>query len=290
MIRDIGGVLLQGFARPSPDLAADTLTLHYRRAAPDGSRFAVQVGDRFIVTDLYDWELEPIASFADSDYHATVTATASATSLELKVHGDDLREVLSFHPAFQNRLMGIRHLQADYVRELGGQRFLPSLNGQLLLGPGEAPYLADPADTTAAENRIASLLRKMGQSWILLNDVYVDYVFGIEDERFVITGDPYYFLWNPSRNDWNIRTGSARVSGRVKSGKKINKRIRKAWPDYYAMNPLVFRAVTRTARYAALFRYQLEADPDNWEDFISAVIQTTDKGFVLTPTLVADRN
>ncbi len=279
VMRDAGGVLLQGTARPSDALADKPMTLHYRVSAPDGERLVVQIGDQYFTMDLYDWELEPIVKFADSVYHATVTATESATKMEMKKYGDDLREVVSFHPAFQNRLMGLRHLQADYVRDLGGQRFLPSLDGELLLGAGEKTHYTKPDQALAAENRLQSLVRKMSNYWILLNDVNVDFVFDIASDELVITGDPYYFLWNPSNNEWNLESGSANVSGRVLAGGRINKRVKKAWPDYYAMNPLVYRAVTRTARYAALFRYQHKTNPNNWDDFFEAVEQSIDFGF-----------
>jgi len=64
----VGGVAFDQVAQPDEDLSVNDLSLYYRPALPDGKRLQLVVNGQLIYAHIYDWQLIPIAKFADSPY------------------------------------------------------------------------------------------------------------------------------------------------------------------------------------------------------------------------------
>lgn len=181
----VGGVGFSAVAEPGPALAGRGLTLRYDRSRPDGSRLVLEVGGESVRVELPDWQLVPIARYADSEYDACISLFGD--------HGtDDVYDVV-YHPAFENQLLGVRLFQADILlMDLDETWRLPSFGGKVLLGAGEtAPERPSPE----VHNRIIRALSAAEfRSWVFTDDgqpMRADVV----DGALRLTGDPYYYFW-----------------------------------------------------------------------------------------------
>ena len=99
-ISHIGGVQFETMAAPRRGLTITSLKINYDPDATDGQRFSVSINGVTAKTNLPDWQLLPIARFADSEFLACVTLFGDLSNHELdrrfKRAG---HQVINFHPA-----------------------------------------------------------------------------------------------------------------------------------------------------------------------------------------------
>jgi hypothetical protein len=78
----VGGVLFQASAVPAGNAVNQPLSVRYDPAKDDGQRLVVTIGTGEIVPTLYNWQLIPIARYADSEYNACITLLGQPTYAE----------------------------------------------------------------------------------------------------------------------------------------------------------------------------------------------------------------
>ena len=72
-LASVGGIAFELEAVPVESLKVDFLSFLYSPEQEDGSRLLLSVNDKEIYTKLYDWQLIPIAHYAQSPYYACFT-------------------------------------------------------------------------------------------------------------------------------------------------------------------------------------------------------------------------
>ena len=296
----VGGVAFQGVARPTTEIGALSVTLDYDASQTDGYRLAVHVGDRVFHPYLPDWELKPIAYFAASPYHSVVSLFGPKT--------DRHNFHVVYHSAFQNTLVGMRLLQADMLLMDAGEFWqLPRLDGQLVLGNGEAAP-SSRASSLAARSIDSIMATAEAQSWVL-TDQGVPMTFGVNGGKFVVSGTPYYYFWKLdsryARQSDSLRLLALAALRRGDSVRAVSyleslERLRPAASGLseltetfrdrpyllHDLNPAVYAVVTNTARYGAFFRYVRQQDHANWNAFLAQLRGVPVLPAVATPTQI----
>jgi hypothetical protein len=273
-VSKVGGVSFDGVASPANGTHFSRLSLNYNGTKRDGRRLEIILdGERYPVS-LPDWELLPIAQYANTDYNACVTLFGE--------NGTEKYNHIQYHSAFENRLLGMRILQSDIMFE-----DLPEFyqvfksNGDYLLGQDEA--MPDAQQALKAAIKIQTLLqqynpggRQLYQSYVL-TDAEVNIQFSTTNNEFKIAGYPYYFFF---------RYGTDRQTGedKVVPYYQMISGFRNDYYDLYRMNPLVYDAVTQTMRYAAFFRYVKLHYQGAWLSFLSSIQNIRPMPAVTTPT------
>jgi hypothetical protein len=184
----VGGVAFEAVAKPGPEMAGKSIALTYDPARPDGLRLVVRVGASTLRANVPDWQLRPIAIFADSEYTATLSLFGEGPE-------PDRYYYIQYHDALKDTLLGMRILQADILFfSLDEHWRLPKYDGQIFLGRGESNANEDQS-VRAAETRIASAFKgKKFQSWVL-TDAGTQPTIGTADGTLVISAKPYYYFW-----------------------------------------------------------------------------------------------
>jgi hypothetical protein len=304
--RLIGGISLEATAKLDPSLEGRAIYLEYAETKPDGSRLEIKIGDQKTTARLYDWQLVPIARFADSGL-AGVVSLFGPKSTEHEYH-------IIYHPAFKDTLIGMRLLQADILL-MSLQNFsqLPTSNGRLILGPGEKSPQKKPISEAA--NSIQALLTTYNvDSWII-TDVDQVPIIRIRQGKLELKNEPYFFFWREDHQNYEevnrlkdeydrqvteynqqaeklkreFDTGKIIIGRRVLADTKksldelknqINqkepklipldeakKAVQAKRPILISLVPPVFVALDNTANFAALFRLVKQKNPDSWRSF-----------------------
>lgn len=329
-VSKVGGIAFSGVATPSPHLADSELTLDYDPTRPDGQRLVVTVAESQVVAEIPDWQLIPIARYADSAFTACVSLFGEQAT-------KSMYDVV-FHPAFLDELLGVRLFQADILlMDLEETWRLPTHQGTVPVGVGEtAPKQWNP---TAARKISEAITGAKFESWVLTDDG-VDFRVGVRDGRLHLTGEPYYYFWTAdlSPRQEMVRRSEAmdidhklaqhnllvkRFNQQIESGgetSELNRmrleieelsddidaynqliteingyepevevspatdKVRRQGEALRSFNPPVLQAATRTARYAAFFRWVKTAHPDAWNGFLSAIEEVPTTPRLTTPT------
>lgn len=252
-LRQTGGGLLVSTAEPHPTLVGHRIKLAYVRKNMDGRRVQVAVGGREpAFMDLYDWELKPLAEFADSQLNGAIHMTPHRSG----------GKKIELHDAFQGRLLGLRMIQADVMPRgyIASQRYLPRSHLGLLLGEGEKQHLGKEETVQEAERALSDLFKANTAGWNVLTDAGVKFTYSVDGDRFVVSGRPYVFAWDEAK-------------GTVEKKTAIINKFKEEWETLRKLNPIVVRSIERTFRTVALFRYQIKYEKQNWDDFFEQVKQ-----------------
>jgi len=319
----VGGISLEATAKLDPSLEGLALYLEYAETKPDGSRLEIKIGDQKTTARLYDWQLVPIARFADSGL-AGVVSLFGPKNTEHEYH-------IVYHPAFKDTLIGMRLLQADILL-MSLQNFsqLPTSNGRLILGPGEKPPQQKPI--SEATNSIQALLTVHNvDSWII-TDVDQVPIVKIHQGKLELKNEPYFFFWrvdhenyeeinrlkgeyNRQVTDYNQQveklkrefdTGETILGRRVLADIKKNleelknqisqkepklipldeakKAVQAKRPTLISLVPPVFVALDNTASFASFFRLVKQKNPDSWKLFLKE-LETVQYMKVETPNI-----
>jgi hypothetical protein len=249
-LKQTGGGMLVSVAEPHPDLANQRMLMAYIPSRKDGSRFEVTIGQHKAYMDLFDWEAEPLVNFVDSGHNGAINISLGSNT-----------DTVLLDESFQERLLGLRFIQADLLPrgKIASQKYLPRGANQLfILGNGEKQWLGSVTSVLEAEEAVRELLEMVNTRYSVLTDAGEPFVFSLIGDRFVISGTPYYFFWNPRNNQ-------------VEPNESLNEEFRRSWPLLKRMNPVVIRAVERAFRTTAFFRYQQKKNPINWSALVQDV-------------------
>lgn len=183
----VGGVSFEAVAKPDQQVTDKPIELSYAPARPDGSRMVVRIGQTTLTADLPDWELQPVAKFAATDYSGVVSLFGD---------GPDRKKYyyIQYHDAFKDTLLGMRLLQADILfMSLGEHWRVPRYNGQPVFGRGEQQAQEAQA-MDAARTLQAAMVGQKYRSWVL-TDTDTNPTFGIDHAKLALRGHPFYFFW-----------------------------------------------------------------------------------------------
>jgi hypothetical protein len=195
----VGGIAFDATAKPDNGFVFRNISLNYRPDQPDGQRLKVIFDEREVTARIYDWQLIPIAKFADSRFFSCVTlfGTLEDPGKEQEVWKQGGR-IINYHADFENTLVGLRLFQLDSLIFDEYCADLPKLKGQYILGKGEsAPNLtANQAAFSSFKDYMEELGRvhQRYRSYII-NDLGSDIRFGISGNFLNITGEPQYYFW-----------------------------------------------------------------------------------------------
>jgi len=248
-----GGAMLVSTAWPAPALAGTPLRFSYDASKADGRRLLVAAGAQTATLPIYDWELQPLANFVDSGHNGAVS-----------IHMLGNHETVSLDAAFEQTLLGLRFIQADMMPRgiIMSQEFLPQDDSGVIVGPGEQERLSTDEQVESAVRELKPLMARTrnGAPYSVLTDASIRFVFAIDGVDLVITGTPYFFFWEP-----------ANKGDQVIPRKALNEALKKAWPQIKQANPLVIESMERSFRTVALFRFQKQKSPNNWNSFVKQV-------------------
>ena len=101
LLKKMGGIVFESVARPAGSVREQSLGIAYLPENEDGKRLKITLGEQEHFPLIFDWQLLPIARFADSDSTAVVSTTEKSPFQ------------IRYHPAFKDTLLGLRLFQAD---------------------------------------------------------------------------------------------------------------------------------------------------------------------------------
>jgi hypothetical protein len=122
LVRDTQGVAFVGIAKPEGDAVGQPVSLDYNAERDDGDRLYVNIGTATVNSGLYDWEIVPIARYANGNYTSAVTFAGGATDNDDKTLKETeeaaKKEVknlfwISYHPDLGNTLVGYNLFLVD---------------------------------------------------------------------------------------------------------------------------------------------------------------------------------
>ncbi|MDJ0899136.1 MAG: hypothetical protein QNJ55_10025 [Xenococcus sp. MO_188.B8] len=214
----------------------------------------------------------PLKTFSDSQYTAIVSLYGPQSYF--------LNSHITYHPAFNNTLLGLRLLQADLMFiDLYDFWRLPVLNGNVILGYGESIENQHTWLNSFRELRQSfrngcfqafDVDKKCFNSWVL-TDYGLKISMLIDNSEFKLNNSPYYYFWKRDGDK------AVRVSSLIDRMKSSISAIR----NY---NPVVFNAATDTMRYAAFFRYLKRTNTKSWNNFLQQISNVQIQPEVKTPT------
>lgn len=181
----VGGVNFEGIVDLS---GVSTVDIDYVATNPDGRRAIVNIDGAKFTIPLYDWQLKPIAEYADSPYTAVVSIFGQGPNLEKFRYID-------YHPAFEDTHIGMRLLQADILL-MDPITFseAPSEDGKKVYMAGEARERSLQARLSTALLIHEFLSTDKFQAWVL-TDTDVEPVFDEENGVLKVDLTPYYYFW-----------------------------------------------------------------------------------------------
>ena len=281
----VGGVTFESVGRPVAPI--QKLELRYLPAKPDGQRLWVNMDGRWVHAPAYDWQLLPIAHFADSKYTACFTLFGDPDLL-----GDpDTAErvasqggrVIQFHPALKDTLLGLRLMQLDLLIISDDATDLPRNSGQYLLGRGETPPSLEANQRSAAFIR-SSLDRFMEKNLsfdtYVINDQSADVKISATAQYLVLTGNPAYHTVSIE--------GASDEDRRAVANRALNRWLNENRAALRSINPAIWDSAVNTLRYAAFFRYCKRSHPEAWQSLLAQIRDVTPVPALKTPDVLVD--
>lgn len=194
----IGGIAFYHTASPQDNLYISSLTLSYNAGARDGNRLNLTLNGQSVHTPLYDWEMVPIAKYANSD---TTEAFTMFGYLEDSLEKEQVLynggRVLNYHSAFKNTLMGLRMFQLDLlIADTKNSTDLPANDTGYILGTGERkPDTAKNNKNALIYELYYHIVKKHSYRSYIICDSNQKITFSVRHDSLKITGEPYYFFW-----------------------------------------------------------------------------------------------
>ncbi len=190
----VGGVNFEEVARPAPALKGLPVALDYVAGEPDGRRLAVLVDGKAYFPFLPDWQLKPIALFADSGLTATVSLFGQGPERDRYYY-------IRFHPAFRDTLLGMRLLQGLIgLTNLGRLWDLPRWQGRRVMGLGEP--LPDEETAMEVARELQTVLAGASfRSWVLTDTGTAPEIRITAEGRLEVTAAPYFYFWTVDESE-----------------------------------------------------------------------------------------
>ncbi len=303
----VGGIAFGNTARPDNGLTVDNISLIYNPTAEDGKRLGALINGTKVSLPIHDWKLKPILLYSANKYYSCFSlfgTTGDREKDEIYKKKYKVRYLASYHPDFENTLVGLRLVHMDsFLTDIKNFDGLPkySSSGNAILGAGDEPGQI-PADSQSCKNRLITVINRYEkfQAYVI-TDFPVDIKFYISGTQLKFTGDLYPYFWK-RKSDEEIKSIQNRIleevaskyglikqedgrfrgdPGRVAMAEKeIKDRMDEAVilplkdlsdllnQNMYlvkAINPVVYNCARDVMRYSAFFRYCKLKNPANFE-------------------------
>ncbi len=199
-LASVGGIAFELEALPDSNFSIDSLILSYEITEEDGKRLVLVLNDSRVKTLIYDWQLIPIARYADSPYKACITYFGGLKNKkEEESVKDKGGQIINYHPAFENTLLGLRLMQCDLMLMYTQCADLPKKDNTYILGMGETrPDISqnqyEHNNLLSKLNNIENKLRLKFRSY-LISDYNQNIRFFVKNDSLHITGFPFYYCW-----------------------------------------------------------------------------------------------
>lgn len=188
-LRVVGGVNFETHI----ELSGHAVVLDYDPNANDGNRATAVIDGKRYSLPLYDWELAPIVSYADSEYTAVVSIFGEGPDMENYYY-------VRYHPAFEDTHLGMRLVQSDiFLMDPITFGEAPKIDGEAAYYPGE-PGETEIQVRFVAAQRLGSILSAYDyQAWVL-TDNGLSGTLSAKDGVLQINLQPFYHFWNSEPN------------------------------------------------------------------------------------------
>ena len=198
----VGGIAFGAVANPEESLKDQKIALSYNKSQSDGHRLTVSILGQVYRPFLPDWELIPIAKYADDTKNNAVVSLFGPGSKPKKNKYN-----IQYHQALHNTLLGMRLLQADIAfMDLGEFWQLPKLNQETILGYGENQNSVSREDSLVADQEIQAILNsEKYQSWVY-TDKGLNIKFSVKDNDLQLSNTPYYYFWKSDKQAFEKQT------------------------------------------------------------------------------------
>ena len=235
----VGGVAFEAVAAPANGVNINSLDLRYSPAKRDGERLSLTVNGNAVSPAVYDWQLIPIAKFANSSESACFTLFGQLDDpLTERLARAFSGNVLNYHPSFKDTLVGLRLFQLDnlIINEYAYE--LPTAKGAYILGAGEsAPGNENKTAQTAFLSFMERNERLFDYVSYLINDLHREITFDVKDGNLNIQGEPSYYFWDVDRAAYaslmsgeSLAANKRRVSAELRNVRRTNSiRGQKPW-------------------------------------------------------------
>ena len=284
-----GGVHFQATAVPAGRWEAVSL-LYTGDTVPDGQRLLIRFRDYgFVPSDLYDWQLVPIARYADSDYLACVTlldppANNKESSFRSWVgkYNEELPKEkkfhyfqANFHSSLADTLIGFNTFLVDamFINPPG------VINGFAAVVPPDVPGYNAGARFSGINPEqdlfIRKVSRERGESSYVYNDYGTEITYDLRDGRIVFDGYPSYQFHRQIIANNQVKE--------VVLLDDLNKYVKANREMVNSLNPVIFKTAEQTSRWAALFRAIKVKNPAVWKAFIEQIASVPVKPEQRTP-------
>jgi hypothetical protein len=214
-----GGIYFGQTAVPAGNQKVNTLGIKYSRSEHDGSRLLLTINGNQVKTSIPDWQLIPVAKFADSQYFSCVTLSGKLYDegkAELIVKNGG--RIINYHPAFTETLLGWRLLQMDMLLLYPECVNLPEYDeGGVILGSNEEQFSPDHGKAAYKDMKdflaeLQASTREKHRSW-LISDSGSPITFMVVNGTLDFDSKIYFDYWRFKSDppDMNTKTGNERL-------------------------------------------------------------------------------
>lgn len=314
VIRMVGGV---AFVREAVGVDGwEVQGMHYDRKAVDGARLSVTLtqndGEEVKVHPrVWDWELIPLARFVESEFDSAFTFFGE---LPEGTHTTiPNARVVSYHPALEDTLMGLRMMQLDlFLFQEPFAGYFTDSKGVVILGNGERPSFGqkiNPSDKTSVSAEREKIRNRIQAGMALLKEnceknqsitcveslqPFSSYIVGdmITPTSFFVSDRKLQFkdhgiCWDFSRDADPGESSTEGLEGVVLLRTLSKDFCTKVRGELSGMHPILYRAGNRAMRYSALMRHYKMRNPVDFSDFVGSMKNISPSPAVSTPTEIA---
>lgn len=241
--RGVGGVAFEAVAKGEDGLKVTNL--RYDSKAVDGDRLKLTISGKDgeftnITGNIYDWQLVPIARFANTSYIAAMTLFGESSDPKL---GEEILKtggrIINYHKDFEDTLVGLRLFHADIlIFQHNAVDLFKTKGGNYILGKGEIkPDLAANKDKFQKIKKVLEVSRSNGSTYAsyVVGDLGQKVTFSVVGSKLKFAGTPYWWMWdNPARYKQDIEIVNAYSSYSELSGSESQLSARQALEFQYA--------------------------------------------------------
>lgn len=233
----VGGISFDKTATTASGFSINDLAISYNQSKPDGSRMVLTINGNDVNYCLYDWQMIPIARYAESEFTACFTYFGSLEDKNCEdVVLNNGGHILNYHPAFSNTLLGWRLADMDMLILYDFTTDLPKVNGNYVLGAGEQvpDVYANRDGAYDFYNYLVSVENDLGYTFrsYVITDYSQNLEMNISNDSLLISGYPYYYAWRLRRDQPGFSQQAVYDSIDNHYQTVLNQKLQEN-PDYY---------------------------------------------------------
>jgi hypothetical protein len=294
-VRDTQGVAFVGIGVPEGDAVGQPVSLDYNADRQDGNRLHVTIGAATVNSGLYDWEIVPLARYANRNYTSAVTFFGRETDNDDPKLKDIAKAAkkegkrafwISYHPDLVNTLVGYNLFLVDAM--LCGD----PINTKIMDFTNRSKNHTFPViegyndyDYTSNESTVAEFVQKTLEKNIDYIDTYFDenlmmpyttYIYSdgempityqLNGDKIEFTGYPVYHNMIRESDTWTLTLtrGKSSLLDQLRERKlnqKLNRKLPpqvtvtvKTWPNLDFLGMLAYLVVYEASKSALLDSY-----------------------------------